>query len=298
LAAATAARLGDASTRALVDVAGSMFELHNAYSAAAVSGYRDESRQILRTTERERAALVEAVLTGTAAHGTLWEVAQALRLPVDGAFVVVAAEAVDVGHDPLPRIESVIAGMDVASVWRLQPDVLVGVVSLHRRERLDALLEALRRHATGRIGVSPVFPELRQAAWALRLARIAQGNRTAGPGVAQFVDSPLNVLVAAAPQAAMEAARTVLGELLDLPADDRDLLLATFTAWLDADGSAAGAAATLFCHPNTVRYRLRRIEERTHRTLASPSDAAELVTAVRAWSQLPLTTSPGIDRGI
>ena len=32
----------------------------------------------------------------------------------------------------------------------------------------------------------------------------------------------------------------------------------------------------LFCHPNTVRYRLHRIEERTGRSLTRPRDIAEL----------------------
>jgi DNA-binding PucR family transcriptional regulator len=56
-----------------------------------------------------------------------------------------------------------------------------------------------------------------------------------------------------------------------------------------ASGSATAAGAALFCHPNTVRYRLRRIEAASGRTLASPGDVAELVTAVRAWRELPHT---------
>jgi DNA-binding PucR family transcriptional regulator len=95
------------------------------------------------------------------------------------------------------------------------------------------------------------------------------------------------MLVASAPGAAIEAARSVLGGLLTLREDDRDLLLSTLLAWLDADGSANAAGAALFCHPNTVRYRLRRIEEATGRSLAAPAQLAELVAAVRAWSELP-----------
>ncbi|MDT7705409.1 MAG: hypothetical protein QOG20_1016 [Pseudonocardiales bacterium] len=284
---ATARAIPGMGADVLVELAGSMFTLQNEHSDAAVSGYRDESYQIMRATERERAALVEAILVGTVAKGTLWEAAQALRLPLDGTFLVVAAETLEVGHDPLPRIESAIAALDVSSVWRLQPELLVGVVSLPRRSRVDAVLTVLRRHTTARVGVSPVFAELRQAAWALRLARLALDHLAAGPGLEQFVDSPLNVLVAAAPHAALEAAKSVLSGLLELPPDDRDLLLTTFVAWLDADGSATAAGAALFCHPNTVRYRMRRIEAGTGRSLGRPSDVAELVTAVRAWLQLP-----------
>jgi DNA-binding PucR family transcriptional regulator len=47
------------------------------------------------------------------------------------------------------------------------------------------------------------------------------------------------------------------------------------------------AGAEFFCHPKTVRYRMRRIEAGTGRVLANPGDVAELVTAVRAWRELP-----------
>jgi DNA-binding PucR family transcriptional regulator len=38
----------------------------------------------------------------------------------------------------------------------------------------------------------------------------------------------------------------------------------------------SAAAERLFCHPNTVRHRLRRIEKRTDRSLSRPRDVAEL----------------------
>jgi DNA-binding PucR family transcriptional regulator len=107
------------------------------------------------------------------------------------------------------------------------------------------------------------------------------------PRAESFRDSPINMLVAAAPQAALETARAVLGSLLELPAEELDLLLDTFNGWVRASGSATAAGAALFCHPNTVRYRLRRIEAGTGRTLSNPGDVAELVTAVRAWCELP-----------
>ena len=46
-------------------------------------------------------------------------------------------------------------------------------------------------------------------------------------------------------------------------ADGAGDLLATLTSYLDASGSIEGAARALFVHPNTVRYRLRRVSEVT-----------------------------------
>ena len=284
--AATARGLPGVSAGDVMDLAGAVFAVQNTYSDAALAAYRDEAREILRTQERERAALVEVIFTGTAAKGTLYEVANALRLPLDGTFLVVAAET-ELGHDPIPRAESALAVLDVRSAWRLDARLSLGVLSLPDRSRNGAVLTVLGRHATRRVGASPVFAELHQASWALELARLALGSNSSGTGVTQFGDSPIDLLVAAAPHAALEAARAVLGTLLALPDDELELLLGTFEAWVRASGSATAAGTALFCHPNTVRYRLRRVEASTGRTLANPGDVAELVTAVRAWRELP-----------
>jgi hypothetical protein len=284
--AATARGLPGVPAGDVLDLAGAVFAAQNTYSDAALAAYRDEAREMLRTRERERAALVEVILAGAAAKGTLWEVANALRLPLDGAFLVIAAET-ELGHDPLPRAESALAVLDVRSVWRLDAELSLGVLSLPDRARNAAVLTVLGRHATRSVGASPVFAELHQASWALELARLALGSHPGDPGVTQFRDSPIDLLVAAAPHAALEAARAVLGTLLALPDDELELLLGTFEAWVRASGSATAAGAELFCHPNTVRYRLRRIEAGTGRTLGNPGEVAELVTAVRAWRELP-----------
>ena len=284
--AGTARDLPGVSAGDVIDLAAAVFAVQNTYSDAALAAYRDEAREMLRTRERERAALVEVILAGGAAKGTLWEVASALRLPLDGAFLVIAAQT-ELGHDPVPRAESALAVLDVRSVWRLDAELSLGVLSLPDRGRNGAVLTVLGRHAAGRVGASPVFAELRQAGWALELARLALGSHPGGTGVTQFRDSPIDLLVAAAPHAALEAARAVLGSLLALPEDELELLLGTFEAWVRANGSATAAGAELFCHPNTVRYRLRRIEAGSGRTLANPGEVAELVTAVRAWRELP-----------
>lgn len=281
----------------LAEVAGRLFELHERYAGAAVDGYRDEARQLLRSSEREHAVLVEVILAGTASAGTLWQAAQTLGLPLSGHFLVVAAEAPQPGHDPLPRIEGALAAQDVPSVWRLEAARSLGILSPGTRPRAGTALDVLHRHASGRIGVSPVFFELGQAGWARRLAQLAL-EANPHPGVRQFPDRPLDMLVAAAPDTAIGVARSVLKDLVDLTTEDSDQLLDTLQAWLDARGSAKDAGAAMFCHPNTIRYRLRRIESLTGRDLTSPADVADVVAAARAWRHLPHphdagTSTPG-----
>lgn len=277
--------LGDVSTPELMDVAGRLFEMHERYAGAAADGYRAEARELTQSSERERVVLLDVLLTG-ASTDSIWQVAQSLGLPLTGSFVVVVATSPQPGQDPLPRAESALDARDIASVWRLDPRSSVGLLSLAVPSRSAVALRVLGRLAVGPVGVSPVFADLAQVAWGRRLAQLAVDSRSE-VGVRQFPGGQLDTLLAAAPETAVGVARTVLGPVVDLPEEDRDQLLGTVQAWLDRGGSATAAGAVLFCHPNTVRYRLRRFEGLTARSLADPVELAEIVTAVRAWNELP-----------
>jgi DNA-binding PucR family transcriptional regulator len=50
-------------------------------------------------------------------------------------------------------------------------------------------------------------------------------------------------------------------------------LLATAEAYLESGRSLEATSRALFIHPNTVRYRLGRIEDLTHFDLTQPRDA-------------------------
>jgi hypothetical protein len=52
-----------------------------------------------------------------------------------------------------------------------------------------------------------------------------------------------------------------VARLLDYDAKHSSQLVETLRAWLDAFGDVASASAALFVHPNTFRYRLRRVVE-------------------------------------
>ncbi len=136
--------------------------------------------------------------------------------------------------------------------------------------------------------MSPTYPALDHTPRALYLARIALSSAATGSRTVRlFDDTPLATLVTAAPEAATQIARHVLGGLLRLPTDDQDLLLTTLETWLDTRGSAAETAARIYCHRNTVRHRLRRIAALTGRDLEDPTAVAELSVALHALRLLP-----------
>ena len=90
----------------------------------------------------------------------------------------------------------------------------------------------------------------------------------------------------AAPEVMIKSAGTALAGFDDLPDDEREVLFETLRVWLDTDASVVAAAERLCCHPNTVRYRLRRIEQRTGRSLSRPRDVAELCLAFEVYRRL------------
>jgi hypothetical protein len=279
-----ARRSGQAPSETLVDAASGVWWLIGEYTQELTVAYREAAAELLLAGARERSALVEALFTGGIPdRDTLWEAAKMLRLPWEGVFVVVAAEAPGLAQEGLPQVEALLAARGIGSAWRLHPDIQTGVVSLRRQDALPILLEHLGSGVRARAGVSPVYHALGDTPRALHYARLVLGSLPAGvPAVAQFEQTPLRVLAAAAPDAAGELVRTVLGPVLDLPAQDRSSLLSTLQAWFDAGGSAVETGKRLYCHPNTVRYRLRRLQEHTGRSLEDPRAVAELLAALDA----------------
>jgi hypothetical protein len=286
------ARRMRAPAETVVDAAGGVWWLIGEYTQELTVAYREAAGELLLAGARERSALVEALFTGGIPdRDTLWEAAKLLRLPWEGVFVVVAAEAPGLAQEGVPDVEALLAGRGIGSAWRLHPDIQTGVVSLRHADALPVLLGLLSGGVRARAGVSPVYRSLGETPRALHYARLVLASLPAGaPAVAQFEQTPLRVLAAAAPDAAGELARTVLGPVLDLPAQDRSSLLGTLQAWFDAGGSAVETGKRIYCHPNTVRYRLRRLQEHTGRSLDDPKAVAELLAALDA---LRLTQEQG-----
>jgi len=98
-------------------------------ATAVVAGYRDEQKRQLLAEESRRSTLIDSLLEGRAFdEWSLCEVAGQLRLPITGAFVVVAAHSPTGGDEPLPEIESKLRSIDIFSAWQLLPDVQVGII--------------------------------------------------------------------------------------------------------------------------------------------------------------------------
>jgi hypothetical protein len=274
---------------ALLAAVSRLWTILDIYSQAVTSAYEEALVELARRDERRRTLLLDGLLEGREPlHGLRGQLASALGLPEHGPYVAVSADVPGPGREGLPEADEVLRRVGIRSAWRLLADEQVGVVALEASP--DALLDALRPLAEGRAGISPPFGDLRDVARARLLAGLARRCLPAGShGVSTLDDFPLGALVAGAPELAEHLARSVLGPLLDLEADERETLLATLTAWVDGGGSATEAARRLYCHRNTVHNRLHRIEELTGRSVTEPRALVELCTGAEAVRLLEIT---------
>ncbi|PJJ53687.1 DNA-binding PucR family transcriptional regulator [Mumia flava] len=154
-------------------------------------------------------------------------------------------------------------------------DVVYGIVGVRRDS--DDVEERAERIATEfldwvgaehpRIGIGPAAPELaglaRSRSGADRALRVlAQG--TAVRRVARISEVRVDALVIELADLAAARGDGVAGPVARLVAYDAKRgasLVETLRAWLDAFGDVAAASAAVYTHPNTFRYRLRRLAE-------------------------------------
>ena len=282
-------RAAGVPTESILDATALVFIAQDTFTQAMASAYRQQLTAQILEQEEERSALVEALLSRRITDSqSLWETADLLRLPTTGPYVVVAAELPSIGKIGLPAIENKLAARDIRSAWRLMPDLHVGIVHVRIRDTISTLTAVLRHVATVQVGISPPFDDLAETSDALRFARLAvTGKPSADTLVTAFDDTPLAVAAVSAPEIMQKISSSVLHRLNELPTAERTILLDTFQAWLQEGGSANDTAAKVFCHPNTVRHRLRRIEELTDRSLSRPLDIAELCLAFEVEQRLP-----------
>jgi sugar diacid utilization regulator len=257
-------------------------------ATALVAGYREEQKRQLLGEAAQRPFLIDSLLEGRVIdRWSLCELASALELPVNGPFVVIAAEVPSLARVALPEIESKLRSLDVYSAWRLQPDLQVGIVHVNSERRLDKILALVSRLATDRVGVSARFDDLRDTPHALHFAKVMlRGRPDEASPIAVFDGSILATAAVSAPDVMVKSIGNALDGFDDLPVAEREMLFETFQVWQDNDASVRSAAEVLICHPNTVRHRLRRIEKRTGRSLSRPKDVAELCLAFEVHRRL------------
>jgi hypothetical protein len=292
LAAAHRLGMNEFDLDQILDGASQLWTLTNTYCSVVSQAYDDTASDRARRSERERMLVLDALFEGRIHDLPVRsDTARLLDLPEREPFVVIVAEARTPGEESLTRIDQALRRTGLRSSWRLKTQRQMGVVVIGTASgALARVREIVAERATGRVGISPVFHDLLETSRHVGLADLAMSCVPPGDkGVALFDEHPVGALVVRSPELSERIARSLLGPLLALEDDERDTLLGTLRTYFQEAGSTAQTAERLFCHRNTVRNRLQRIESLTDRSLTDPAAVTELGIALTA---LTLTALP------
>lgn len=176
--------------------------------------------------------------------------------------------------------------------WDAGADVLVGVVS----DRLVAIASVVEGHEADDLGaamaamadgfgagsvlVGPMVADLTEAWHSLAAASRAAEVVSASDATARLVEA--DELLPERALAGDDLARAAMIERAYLPLRNaRQPLLETARRFVEAGGAVETAARRLDVHPNTVRYRLKRIADATGLDPTAARDAFVLQCAIR-----------------
>src|SRR6185312_11313738 len=274
-------RFAGAYDEPLLDAAAYVWRVSDSSASALVEAYRMEELRLHSHDLSRRHAMLDALIEGRGSDPAfLRNAATVLGLPEDGAMMCVVAPMETAGEYPLRSPQEAMALQDLQSVWFVRPRDEVGVIVLGARPAKVAL-DALRGCVVGRAGASPVFDGLGAVDAGHRMAQTA-ARTLSGPGLAVLDDRLPEALLVDSPELLPRLVGTALGGLMGLPDADRDTLLLTLEELLACGGSPTHAATALFCHRNTVIYRMRRIESATGRSIGNPRDRLLLTLGLMA----------------
>ncbi|MFI5733931.1 PucR family transcriptional regulator [Kribbella sp. NPDC051587] len=162
------------------------------------------------------------------------------------------------------------------SAAALVGDVTYGLMPVDSEERAARIAQDFldrvgdRFGATIGVATAVRLPQARASAdRALRVLR--SGRRT--QRVARLADVQVEALLLELRDLVEARGEQPTGPIARLVAYDREhnsTLVETLRAWLDAFGDVTAAAAAVYVHPNTFRYRLRRLAEVGALDLADP----------------------------
>jgi hypothetical protein len=265
-----AAELG-ASAETQRNLAEAMFAYIDQLAGESIEGYAERQLAQAGDVERRRASLIALLLDGAPPEtAALNSAAEAARWtpPRTAACLAHAGQLASAGArrlsgDVLAREQGGITCVLVPHPTQLEREARDLVSRLHLRVALGPT-----------VALADARSSLRWARLALDLIEGDEGVIVAEQCLAQVALRSSADLVDALRERAL---RPLAGET----ERSRERLEATLLAWLRRRGSQRAVAADLTVHPQTVRYRVRRLRELFGAALEDPERRFELEIALR-----------------
>lgn len=275
-----AAREGERD--ALPDAAELVMDYIDRVSATVAQAYLEERQHLVSEEERSVRRLFDTLVADAELPAALLALADRLGFAVVPAYRAFAIGLARAGGRSHAQHAAALRGR--------------GVLALTEGDRIVALLPAGSPSPAGLppgtllVGTTEVpraqlGPALEDARTAIDL-----GRRRGLEGEVGVDELVLDLLLSRAPDLAAALEQRVLGPLGALGTRVSAPLLDTLVAFLDHRQDRRAAAAALHVHPNTVDYRMQRVQEAIGLSLADPHDLALVVLALRTRSVWPDVT--------
>ena len=267
------------SSAVMSQLADAVFAYMDKLASVALDGYLEAKATSAGALETWRRRLLGMVLqTPPAPPAALAELAQLIGWTVPEKASPIAVHTLPgTGHNQRkPTLEAdVLADLD-----GIEPRLLVP------GEVTDARLAVIRAALPQcRLAIGPAV-RLDSVAYALRWARkaltLAQQGVLPDRQVIRCEQHLSTVLVHSDDRLLATLRDRLLAPLRGLTTKQRERMLETLRAWLDVQGSVPDMAALLDVHPQTVRYRMRQLEQSLGPLLHDPHQRFELELVLRS----------------
>lgn len=240
------------------------------------AGYAAGARARASDVAENRAKLLQALLRGEAG-GDIDSLAMAAHWEIPDQVVVASMRAAATAGTPDPRT----LGEDLLVDLESEPAMIIGAGREFGRVR--AL--ATRAHSLIQVAISwPVPPQ--QAPDAAQISRraldLAESRVIPSSSVIECAEHSTQLWLHSEPGIRRRLVQELLQPLLGETANTREILSETLLDWLQTRGSAPAIASRLGVHPQTVRYRWKRINELFGESMHDPEFIVQITMVLKA----------------
>jgi hypothetical protein len=266
-------------------LAEAIFAYIDELASASVEGYTEAQSAIAGEAQRRRQRLLVLLLTQPQDFPAVVEACRVAgwQLPQSVAAVALGGDE-DIGPISLRLDAEILHGYDQGSGCLIVPDPDGPARSAH-------LERALTGHTAALGPTVGVRTMQRSLSWARKTLSLAERGALPHNGLLRVTDHLLALALADSRTVTAELERRLLEPLASLPAGVQTRLRETLLMWLQAGGSAPGAARLLHVHPQTVRYRISQLRSLLGATLDDAQVRFELELVLRS-SALGMSLAP------
>jgi hypothetical protein len=246
-------------------------------ATAAAEGYVEAQTRLATEVQRRRRRVLELLLTDPPVSSAA--IAQVARA---ADWVLPETVAVVVLHD---RGGENFGSLDLpddvlVDFGRSQPCLVVPEPAKAGRTRM--LNAALRGYLAAVGPPLPLVDAAKSLRWAQQAISLAERGVIDGGATIHCAEHMATLIILQNEELIDTLATLRLAPLAGLRPGQRDRLAETLLAWLQTGGDAGEVAARLYVHPQTVRYRIRQLQQLFGDRLRDPDVRLELELVLRA----------------